>query len=71
MKIKFYYGPVDGAEVLEKNREPDDLPEVLVLPKDDEWGVWNGVPVTYTMSHVRFGPMGREVHYTLATAVNA
>lgn len=71
MKIKFYYGPVDGAEVLEKNLTPDELPETLVLPQDDQWSLWQGEPITYLMSHVRFGPMGHEVHYTLGAAVDA
>ena len=71
LRIKFFYGPLDGAEVTDRTLRSEDLPSTLVLPRDDQWDLWKGAEVSYMLSHIRSVPTGREVHFTLSQAVPA
>lgn len=61
MKVKFFGGPIDGATV----ESPVSLPVLMEFPKDDQWGLWSGDPVTYVFSGVVGGPHGAGAQYRL------
>lgn len=49
VKLNFFGGPIDGAEVGLSVEDPKDLPEALIFPEDDEWNLWHGTPVAYAL----------------------